>query len=348
MAFEGFLRDHLDSWNSSSSSSSENTEIVTPTPRCIVCDHRASEQKLYCQENTCKSCQNFFKNQVSFDRNLKCQFNNNCSMGKSPRCKKCRLDRCLKVMNPKQKNKSQRNNLYPPASFFHKDLNEIFLKPTDLSKVMDNNQITWPEELNNLHNRRLFTSVFQTLSYVKAFPYFVSLSLDDQKEVMYITGPVVTIMTDAFYSYIMNLKYMQFPDGMVPIKSRVAPKTLDVEIFVKSVEVMIRLKLTNEEFWLLKGIIFCSAVSSRISSCGRKILSHQKDNYSGILLEHLRIRYGDTHGPIKFGEIVLSLDFLFKYADKLRSWYLCETMTDKLCLNDTQKDISPLVNLITK
>uniref|UniRef100_A0A914EC74 NR LBD domain-containing protein n=1 Tax=Acrobeloides nanus TaxID=290746 RepID=A0A914EC74_9BILA len=90
-----------------------------------------------------------------------------------------------------------------------------------------------------------------------------------------------------------------YPDGFMPIKAatkspvfREATKTEHL-VFCQNPESVIRVKLNQTEYVLLKSIIYCYSAIPDVSEKGRILLSEQREAYAQILLRYLQSSYGE-------------------------------------------------------
>uniref|UniRef100_A0AC35TFU0 Alpha-1,4 glucan phosphorylase n=1 Tax=Rhabditophanes sp. KR3021 TaxID=114890 RepID=A0AC35TFU0_9BILA len=250
------------------------------------------------------------------------------------------------------KYKQMRESTFEGREFFHLDVYSIFMKQSELGRTnMYNKALNWPQpmlepfKINPLagdlkedmcrtkqrrpHKNWNLFDIILLIDYGKTLPFWKDLSIDDQmKLVKHINPPLITAM-NAFYSYLANEDYVVFPDGMSPIKIHQSPAQLEIDTYVNSVKPIFKLGLSNEEYCLLKAIIFCSATLSGMSDEGLKVLETFKNMYSDILLEHLQHKYGHTIGAQKYGEIILALDSLFYYGYKKTQLHLIFQMRDR-------------------
>uniref|UniRef100_A0A0N5BXV6 NR LBD domain-containing protein n=1 Tax=Strongyloides papillosus TaxID=174720 RepID=A0A0N5BXV6_STREA len=245
-----------------------------------------------------------------------------------------------------QKYKALRESLFTGHEFWGFSIDDLFLKKSTLGCVENYQKPhNWPLPMTFKFERSVFeidenefqvqkrkfrhcyknwtiTDTILTLDYTKSLPFFNNLPINDKKCIIKHVGASLLISIKAFYSYIMNQKYIYYPDGWTPILIHKNKTNLEVEVFSETVKPWHRLMLTNEEFCLLKILIICCGVAADISNSSKKILEDAKQYYSYILFGYLQIKYGNIKGATRFAEIISLITTIFLYGQKFKEYRL--------------------------
>uniref|UniRef100_A0AC35GYC3 NR LBD domain-containing protein n=1 Tax=Panagrolaimus sp. PS1159 TaxID=55785 RepID=A0AC35GYC3_9BILA len=118
----------------------------------------------------------------------------------------------------------------------------------------------------------------------------------------------------------MSCDALIFPDGSMPIKRPII-HSHQKDIFERIVEPVKRIKITKEEYVLLKAIIFCSAKSDTISDEGKKILKIEFHRYSQLLMNHVQAKYGDAPGAVRYSQILSVMEAMIYFTQKGKEFH---------------------------
>jgi hypothetical protein len=104
-------------------------------------------------------------------------------------------------------------------------------------------------------------------------PFFHELDLKDQEALSMHVILVNTTLVQSFYSYKQNSRILVHPDGRGPLHmrkyapiSKIYPEIIPIELdnFERSIDPIYRIAPNDEEYFLLKAIIFCHAGKSHL------------------------------------------------------------------------------------
>lgn len=93
-------------------------------------------------------------------------------------------------------------------------------------------------------------------------------------------------------------------------------------VFCQNPESVIRVKLNQTEYVLLKSIIYCYSAIPDISEKGRILLTGQREAYAQILLRYLQSSLGEEGGAKRYLEIISLIPRLFQIAENTRSIWM--------------------------
>ncbi|KAI1699725.1 hypothetical protein DdX_17148 [Ditylenchus destructor] len=163
-------------------------------------------------------------------------------------------------------------------------------------------ELRWPLSMSEVlkleaSERRpywLMLDMFLCIEMARTMPVFSQLEYKDQEALLKDAILTNTILLKAFYSWQMKSEICITPDGFSPIK------------------------MTMEEFVLLKAIIYSHSAIHGLSERGRVLLEKESVRYSKTLMKHLQSRMGAAPGAKKYAEIVFSIGCFFQCAQTLR------------------------------
>ncbi|CAK5011797.1 unnamed protein product [Meloidogyne enterolobii] len=119
---------------------------------------------------------------------------------------------------------------------------------------------------------------------------------------------------------------------------------LSKKVFTDSMEQFTQVQLTEEEYALLRAIIFCHSFTDGLSKQGKELLMNESEKYSKILMKILQNRHGDLAGARRFTECVQLIQtcFFFGHQHSLFFNYLANVYE-----RDTFRNVMPeaFVNL---
>ncbi|KAL3104288.1 hypothetical protein niasHS_000058 [Heterodera schachtii] len=90
------------------------------------------------------------------------------------------------------------------------------------------------------------------------------------------------------------------------------------KLFCNAVQPFVRLKLSNEEFVLIRAIIYSHMVSPGLSDQAQKLLYFEAEKYSALLMSFLQTNYGPAAGAIRYVELMGLIECLFNTGAKHR------------------------------
>nr|CAD2179813.1 unnamed protein product [Meloidogyne enterolobii] len=156
----------------------------------------------------------------------------------------------------------------------------------------------------------------------KTLPFFPKLDLNDNIYLLSTIALPLLVLVMGYYSYTKRSETIIFPCGISAIFSLrgefyggdLTINKLIKIVFKKSMEPFNRVKLEEEEYVLLKAIIYSHMVTNGLSQNGQKILLAEAEKYSGILLKVLQNNYGPIPGARRYTELLQLIEFCFNCA----------------------------------
>ncbi|KAL3110265.1 hypothetical protein niasHT_014983 [Heterodera trifolii] len=160
----------------------------------------------------------------------------------------------------------------------------------------------------------------------KTFPFFEQLGNNDKIALCSNIAVPLFVLCNSFYSVQQNCDVWCSPDGVMPIKlfanSFYKQDTIAMgmgdKLFCKSVEPFARLKLSNEEFVLIRAIIYSHMVSPGLSDQAQKLLRSEAEKYAALLMSVVQTNYGPAAGALRYVELMGLIECLFNAGAKYR------------------------------
>nr|CAD2122678.1 unnamed protein product [Meloidogyne enterolobii] len=158
------------------------------------------------------------------------------------------------------------------------------------------------------------------IDIAKTMPFFYKLDLTDIiYQLTYVSLPLLSL-ANICYSCNKQSKTVILPDGVPLIevyggeyyKEDLTLNKLLQKIFVTAMEPYNRVKIDDEEYVLIRAIIFSHFVTNGLSKEGQKFLLSESEKYCGILMRMLQKRYGQLRGATRYTELLHIVEFCFK------------------------------------
>ncbi|CEF70197.1 Transcription factor HNF-4 homolog [Strongyloides ratti] len=240
----------------------------------------------------------------------------------------------MKVL--KSKFKAVRESSYDPGVLLCADLNFLLQKKSVLSGVDKfKKPSNWPIETKTFKHH-IFTCTREEyqeerknykfehklwkaydmsliLDFIKTIPFFSKLSNEEQIELYMSTGIAVNVLVNCYYAFEKKQHYISYPDGYCPIRLFEKPHPLEIDVNINSLKPFFRLELKQEEFCLLKILLFLSGNLTSFTEESLEIIRLEKEYYSSILLKYLQLEYGEVKGATRFTEITMLVQSIFIY-----------------------------------
>ncbi|KAL3121329.1 hypothetical protein niasHT_008312 [Heterodera trifolii] len=134
------------------------------------------------------------------------------------------------------------------------------------------------------------------------------------------------VLCNSFYSVQQKCDVLCTPDGLIPIK--MAPNSLykqdsvvtrmSEQMMRNAVQPFVRLKLINEEFVLIRAIIYSHMVSPGLSDPAQKLLRSEAEKYAALLMSVVQTKYGHAAGALRYMELMGLIEGLFNTGAKYR------------------------------
>ncbi|KAL3116601.1 hypothetical protein niasHT_001348 [Heterodera trifolii] len=241
-------------------------------------------------------------------------------------CRACRLGKCLlEGMDPTMVEAEQSaelsqfiQSLYKRREFLQQQNEKICNMDTEIKTENDENYTS--EERNEV------IDLFRTM------PHFSMLDPKDQAillsfvaiPLIYLNArfyssktnsPIVKIISNSSFSPLYLYYKNPFYVGDKTIQ------TLSESLYVKSMELFNKLKLTDEEFLLVRALISSHSAVNGLSDAGRRTLQHLSEHYANLLMHYLRTNYGNIAGVHRYAELVHLAESVFFNAERHREFF---------------------------
>ncbi|KAL3074563.1 hypothetical protein niasHT_034900 [Heterodera trifolii] len=134
------------------------------------------------------------------------------------------------------------------------------------------------------------------------------------------------VLCNSFYSVQQNCDVLCTPDGLMPIKmaenSFYKKDSVAIQMGDKmmrySVQPFACLKLINEEFVLIRAIIYSHMVSPGLSDQAQKLLRSEAEKYAALLMSVVQTNCGHAAGALRYMELMGLIVCLFNTGAKYR------------------------------
>nr|CAD2200053.1 unnamed protein product [Meloidogyne enterolobii] len=177
----------------------------------------------------------------------------------------------------------------------------------------------------SLRPTTLIEDLILIIDMAKTMTFFYKLELTDIiYQITYISMPLVAL-ANVWYSCNRKSKTVITSDG-VPVvvtfsgeyyKGDFTLNKLLQKLFVTFLEPYTRVQMDNEEYVLIRSIIFSHFVTNGLSKEGQKFLLSESEKYCGILMRMLQKRYGQLRGATRYAELLHLVEFCFKCGNHL-------------------------------
>ncbi|KAL3094637.1 hypothetical protein niasHT_023951 [Heterodera trifolii] len=138
----------------------------------------------------------------------------------------------------------------------------------------------------------------------KTFPFFDRLDNNDKIALFSNIAMPLFVLCCSFYSVQQNCDVCVMRMGNKLLRNAVQP--------------FARLKLIDEEFLLIRAIIYSHMVSPGLSEQAEKLLFNEAEKYSALLMSLVQINYGPSPGALRYVELMGLIDGLFNTGAKYR------------------------------
>ncbi|KAL3112081.1 hypothetical protein niasHT_013148 [Heterodera trifolii] len=160
----------------------------------------------------------------------------------------------------------------------------------------------------------------------KTFPFFERLDTNDKIALCSNIAMPLYVLCNGFYSVQQNCEVFCNPAGVMPIKKIKSSyyhedsvaMGMGETVLCKAIEPFLRLKLSTEEFVLIRAIIYSHMVSPGLSDQAQKLLFTEAEKYSSLLMSILQTNNGAAAGALRYVELMGLIEFLFNSGAKHR------------------------------
>nr|CAD2123872.1 unnamed protein product [Meloidogyne enterolobii] len=226
--------------------------------------------------------------------------------------------------------------------FSYKTLNEIFNRKENLiflsHEYLDEEQsFPKPDYFEFIHKNGPFAlrpiSLIEDLMLIidvaRTMPFFYKLELNDLIYQLTNIAMPLAALTGVYYSYKKWSRAVISADG-VPVvavfageyyKGDITLNNLLQKLFITNMEPFYRVQLDDEEYLLLRSIMYSHFVTNGVSKKGQKILLSEAEKYSKILMKMLQNRYGPLPGARRYAELLHLIEFCFKAGKNISDFF---------------------------
>ncbi|KAL3110251.1 hypothetical protein niasHT_014969 [Heterodera trifolii] len=160
----------------------------------------------------------------------------------------------------------------------------------------------------------------------KTFPFFDQLDNSDKIALCSNIAMPLYVLCNSFYSVQQNCDVLCTPDGLMPItnfqnsyyKQDSVAMGMGEKVFRNAMQPFTRLKLSNEEFVLMRAITYSHMVSPGLSDQAQKLLYSEAEKYSALLMSVVQANYGAAAGALRYMELMGLIECLFNTGAKHR------------------------------
>ncbi|KAL3101755.1 hypothetical protein niasHT_026746 [Heterodera trifolii] len=171
---------------------------------------------------------------------------------------------------------------------------------------------------------------------VKTFPFFDQLENNDKIALCSNIAMPLYVLCNSFYSVQQKCDVLCTPNGLMPIK--IAENSfykedsvvmrMGYKLFCNAIQPFLRLKLSNEEFVLIRAIIYSHMVSPGLSDQAQKLLRSEAEKYAALLMSVVQVQllffkhlFGVRSffaGALRYMELMGLIEWLFNTGVKYR------------------------------
>ncbi|KAL3076839.1 hypothetical protein niasHT_033741 [Heterodera trifolii] len=262
-------------------------------------------------------------------------------------CKRCRLFKCLTVgMNAHGVGTSKFNDeqimAFAERMKEHPGKSAVLNSPPEqkdlINFILVKNLLQIEEKVRRIrYSETPIPELFYTQSPLlmdllcvfeigKTFPFFEQLNNNDKIALCSNIAMPLYVLCSSFYSVEQNCDALCTPDGVLAInifknsyyKQDSVFMTMGDKLLRKAVQSFIRIKLSNEEFVLIRAIIYSHMVSPGLSDQAQKLLRSEAEKYSALLMNVVQTNYGPAAGALRYVELMGLIVSIFNTGAKHR------------------------------
>ncbi|KAL3121276.1 hypothetical protein niasHT_008258 [Heterodera trifolii] len=160
----------------------------------------------------------------------------------------------------------------------------------------------------------------------KTFQFFDQLGNSDKIALCSNIAMPLYALCNSYYSVQQNCDVLCTPDGLMPIKIYAnsyykqdsVAMGMGEKLLRNAVRPFIRLKLSNEEFVLIRAIIYSHMVSPGLSDQAQNLLRSEAEKYAALLMSVVQTNYGHAAGALRYVELMGLIEGLFNTGAKQR------------------------------
>ncbi|KAL3089431.1 hypothetical protein niasHT_027801 [Heterodera trifolii] len=223
---------------------------------------------------------------------------------------------------------------FPTLNDFLKGTENNVFNPNKYAKMMGPH--LFPEQIykmgteyGNFLNKKsmLLFQVMTAIDLCRTMPYFQMLETNDQAVLLsYITIPLFSLYSRFYSSKVNSPMVHSIPNNAFsPLFlyynnprycGDKTVQTLSESLYVNSMEPFNKLRLSDEEFLLLRALLLSHSAIFDLSADGCRTLQQWSDYYADLLMCHLRINHGNLGAAQRFAEMVHLIEALIINAKK--------------------------------
>ncbi|KAL3114038.1 hypothetical protein niasHT_014941 [Heterodera trifolii] len=160
----------------------------------------------------------------------------------------------------------------------------------------------------------------------KTFPFFEQLDNNDKIALCSNIAMPLYVLCNSFNSVQQKCDVLCTPDGVMSIKifencyykQNSVVTRMSEQMMRNAVQPFVRLKLINEEFVLIRAIIYSHMVSPGLSDSAQKLLRSEAEKYAALLMSVVQTKYGHAAGALRYMELMGLIEGLFNTGAKYR------------------------------
>lgn len=169
---------------------------------------------------------------------------------------------------------------------------------------------------------------------MRTLPVCEELSLEDKICLFGHNIHKLVTLGNGFYSFLLNAETITHPNNTNPANMcrRALERTLAAEDLRRYANLRKRafddvlnefktIKLSEEEFVLLRAVLFCNTVPDECSAEAKLLLKADAERYARCLLRHLQTKLGEMEGAQKYAECLLFAAKIFDFNRRQGKMY---------------------------
>ncbi|KAL3090801.1 hypothetical protein niasHT_021291 [Heterodera trifolii] len=170
--------------------------------------------------------------------------------------------------------------------------------------------------------RWLFIDCSLCVEMAKTIPAIWQLPLIDQISLLLNNIILTAVFNKTFYSCVNcpNAETLILPNGFSPIF--LGTSDLAIRVFCEPIKCFKEINLSIEEFVLLRGMILLQHASVDIAPSSHQILQDEIENFTSILMDYEKIKFGHVMGAKRFAELMFFLIRATKFSIQHRNLVL--------------------------
>uniref|UniRef100_A0A1I8BW46 Nuclear receptor domain-containing protein n=1 Tax=Meloidogyne hapla TaxID=6305 RepID=A0A1I8BW46_MELHA len=303
---------------------------------CKVCGQQAKCHNFGVK--CCHACRMFFRRSVLSLKDFRCKANGKCQTQKGAKCRSCRFDTCVRenldislIQFPSgydfQKMREwlakKRRESMAKNDYFIKNLKGQQNNFINIKNI--NNNVNFVRHINEHQNNFINISVINNNNenIIKTNIHLFSTNIHR-----------LVTLSNCFQSVQMGASSVTYPNGLCPgdfckdlfdqiFQGEDLEKynTLKRRAFFDIITEFKTFNITQQEYVLLKTILFCNSIPQNISQNSKNLLKLEAERYGQILMKYLQNLLGNFNGAMRHAKCLLFIGKIFEYNRQQNIFY---------------------------